>query len=268
MDWDALYAQARLDLGLARGMRLREKPFRVLFHPYAGIRSIIHDRRDHYEVRVSDVLREAPEEVHRGLAKLLVGKIDRRLRSRPDERAAYTAWTRDPANMARHEASRRERGRGKRIEPSKGRVHDLDLLFETINRDYFAGMLPKPTLGWSRRASRRLYGHHDPVHDAIVINRLLDHPRVPESVVADILHHEMLHVKHGVRMDAGGRRVMHPREFKNDERRFAQHVDAKRWLKDLESRRIRLRPVADGPAPGEPRPHRLLGQLSLFRRWF
>jgi hypothetical protein len=265
VDWDALYAQARLELGLARGMRLRPKPFRVLFRPLAGIRGTIYHRGDHYEVRVSDLLREAPAQVHASLAKLLVGKMERRLRATPAERAPYLAWCRDPANLSRHDEARRERGR-KRLDPPRGRVHDLEGLFDRLNADYFDGALPRPRLGWSRRVSRRLYAHHDPVHDAIVVNRLLDHPRVPATVVADILHHEMLHVKHGVASGAGGRRVIHSRAFKEDERRFDGHDEAKRWLKDLEARRIRIRPLREPPASNSPSPATGLARIGSLGR--
>lgn|GEM_PF-615188 len=254
MDWDALYAHARLELGAARGMRLRPKPFRVLFRPFAGIRGTIYHRGDHYEVRVSDLLRDAPADVHTALAKLLVGKMERRLRASNTEKAPYLAWCRDPANLSRHEETRRQRGR-KRLAPAQGRAHDLERLFDRINADYFAGALARPRLGWSLATSRSLYGHHDPVHDAIVLNRMLDHPRVPENVVADILHHEMLHIKHGVTHGASGRRVLHSRAFRVDERRFAGHDEAKRWLRDLEARRIRLRPFQPpAPASSSPQP--------------
>lgn len=254
MEADALFAEARRAMGEARGLRLREKPFHVGFHPYAGLRSIIHDRGDHYEVRASDLLQDAPDDVLRGLARLLIGKIDRRLRSTPSERAAYLAWSRDEATLARHQGLRRERGRGKRIDPARGQVHDLDALFDRLNATCFGGRVAKPTLGWSRAVNRHLYGHHDPDHDAIVLNRLLDHPRVPEAVVADILHHEMLHVVHGVQRGAGGRRVLHSRAFRLDEKRFDLHGEAKAWLRALEARRIRLRalPRRAGTAPSRP----------------
>jgi hypothetical protein len=266
-DWDALYAQARLELGAARRMRLRPKPFRVVFRPFAGIRATIFHRGGHYEVRASDLLREAPSHVHVALAQVLVGKMERKLRTTAAERAPYLAWCRDPANLARHDEARRERGR-KHLDPPRGRVHDLDPLFDRINAEYFGGQLARPRLGWSRGVSRRLYGHHDPVHDAIVLNRLLDHPRVPEAVVADILHHEMLHVKHGVRYGDGGRRVLHSRAFRQDERRFAGHEEAKRWLKDLEARRIRLRAVPREAEASPPTIRPVASGLSTLDRFF
>jgi hypothetical protein len=70
--------------------------------------------------------------------------------------------------------------------------------------------------------------------------------------VEDILHHEMLHIRHGVRFGPGGRRVLHPRAFRQDEQRYAHHAAAKRWLNDLETHRIRLR--APKVAPPEPVP--------------
>ena len=258
MDWDATWERVRLEQGAARGHRLRPKPFRVQYRAFAGLRSVIYDRGDHFEARLSELVREAPEAVRLSLARILIGNLDRRLRATPQERQPYDAWSRSPEMLARHDELRGTRGR-KRMLPPEGRVHDLRRIFLRLNAEYFDGRLSEPRLGWSRSVSRSLYGHHDAAHDAIVLNRKLDHPRVPEAVVADILHHEMLHIVHGVRLLPTGRRVMHPRAFKQDERRFAHHAEAQRFLRDLETRRIRLRPVDPSPPAAAPPPRGLWG---------
>lgn len=252
----ALYGEVRRALGERLGMRLRPRRFDVRFRPYAGVRATIFDRRGHYEVRMGEILRDAPAEVHESLAKILLAKIDRRLRILPPDRAPYGAWMRSPAVAERHDALRRARGR-KRLGPARGTVYDLEVLYDRINRDWFGDSLPRVRLGWSLRPSRHLYGHHDPAHGAIVINRLLDHPRVPQAVVASILLHEMLHVKFGVRYAAGGRRVLHPPELRAEERGHPDYPAARRFLRDLEARRIRLRAAPAGsaaPRGGHPAP--------------
>lgn len=244
---EALYGRVRLQTGTERGFRLREKPFKVAVRPFAGVRGVILDEGDHFMVRISDLVVDAPPEVHESLARLLIGKIDRRLASSRSEQRAWRLWARSPEVSARHDAARAARGR-KRMAHGAGRVHDLDMLFERLNHEYFGGGLKRPRLGWTLQASRSLYGHHDPAHDAIVINRRLDHPRVPEEVVASILHHEMLHLVHGVRVGAGGRRIVHPKSFRRDEAAYRHHAEAKRFLADVERGRIRLR-AADPEAP-------------------
>lgn len=238
---ETLYAETRHALGRIGGLQLREKSFQVSYRPYAGLRNVIFDRRGSYEVRLSELLRQAPTEVHESLAKILLGKIDRRLRVSLADRRPYLEWARAPQTNVQHEALRRARGY-KRMLPPRGHVHDLEALYERLNQLYFEGTLPQVRLGWSVQGSRRLYGHQDPTHQAIVLNQRLDHPRVPELVVASVLHHEMLHLQHGVAYGPGGRRVLHSRAFKRDERTFAQHLEARSFFRDLESGRIRLRP--------------------------
>lgn len=261
---EALYAEVHRELRQRCFLRPRTRTFQVHYHPYAGLRSTIFDRRTHYEVRLGELLRGAPDAVHRGLAFLLIGKIDRRLRPRPEDLAPYRAWSRDPTNVGRHEALRRARGR-KPLASPRGQVHDLEVLFHQLNRDYFGETLRPVRLGWSPRTSRRLYGHYDAAHDAIVLNRLLDHPRVPTYVVASVLHHEMLHVKYAIEYRDDGRRVVHPRALRQEERRFVEYAAAKRFLDDLAARRIRLRPLpslATTP-PTRPPPNPTPRQLRL-----
>ncbi len=234
-----LFEDARNTLTLRGARRLPVRPFRVTFRPYAGLHSVLYDRGDHYEARISDLLREAPTEVHRALATLLLGKLDRRTRVTKEDVAAYREWALSPEVSREHERSRSTRGR-KSCLPPCGRIHDLGTLFEDLNRDYFHGSLARPRLGWSPRVSRRLYGHHDAAHNAIVINRMLDHERVPPFVVADILHHELLHIKHGVKIGDSGRRTIHPPEFKRDEARYHDHALAQAFLRRLERGGIRL----------------------------
>ena len=105
-------------------------------------------------------------------------------------------------------------------------------LFDSLNRRFFGGSLARPTLGWIQRVSRRLLGHYDPAHDAIVISRLLDSPRIPAYVVEYVLYHEMLHVKHPA-VYRSERRCVHTPEFKREEKRFPQYAEANRFLARL-----------------------------------
>jgi predicted metal-dependent hydrolase len=85
---------------------------------------------------------------------------------------------------------------------------------------------------WSRDHSRNALGHYDPAHNAIVVSRVFDRPQVPRYAVEYIVYHEMLHLKHPVRL-RGSRRCVHPPQFQAEEKLFPQLEEAKRFLKTL-----------------------------------
>jgi predicted metal-dependent hydrolase len=88
------------------------------------------------------------------------------------------------------------------------------------------------TLTWSQRETSRIFGHHDGAHETIVISRTLDSQDVPEFVVGFVLYHEMLHVKHPVRV-VNGRRSIHSAAFRADEKLFPQYQLAQEYLEHL-----------------------------------
>ncbi len=126
---------------------------------------------------------------------------------------------------------RRVRGR-KHLASPKGDTYDLGEIFNELNRRYFQSVLPQPVLSWSRAASRTMLGHFDPAHNSIIISRIFDSPRVPQCALEYLLYHEMLHVKYPVEY-CGGRRSVHSRTFREDEKRFEQYEEARRLLKKL-----------------------------------
>ncbi len=70
---------------------------------------------------------------------------------------------------------RQMRGR-KRLQSAKGRVYDLEAVFEDLNTRFFHGFVGRPQLTWSSNHSRNSLGHYDPAHNAIVSSRIFDHP--------------------------------------------------------------------------------------------
>ena len=85
---------------------------------------------------------------------------------------------------------------------------------------------------WSRDHARNRLGHYDPAHNAIVVSRVFDHPRVPCYAVEYIVYHEMLHLKHPVKL-RGSRRCVHSTEFQAEEKLFPHLDQAKAFLKRL-----------------------------------
>ena len=65
-----------------------------------------------------------------------------------------------------------------------------------------------------------------------MISRAFDRARVPRYAVEYILFHEMLHLKHPVKL-RGSRRCVHSTEFQNEEKLFPQLEEAKKFLKTL-----------------------------------
>ncbi len=202
---------------------------RVEFYPYTGLNSTIRvSRGGTLLLRVSDLLQDAPEEVLLGLCHILVARLFRRrvpaLRSEP-----YRRWVRRPELRERARRARELRGR-KRLLPPQGETHDLRRLFDRLNEQYFGGELQVRALGWSLQGSRRRLGHWDPAHQAIVLDRRLDLPAVPEYVVAYVLYHEMLHAHLGEEETGGLFFVHHPR-FRAAERRYPDYRRARQFIR-------------------------------------
>lgn len=236
---EAVYREAFTSLRHRALLPGGRKDFRVGFYPYAGLKSTIYQRPDHYEVRLGDLLEKAPLTVHYSLACILLSKLDRRFRLTRAERVAYEQWSRSKPVTELHEAARRERGT-KPIDSPKGDTHHLTLLFHRLNRDYFNSLLPRIRIGYSRDRSRSLWGHHDNAHATIVINRMLDSPRVPEHAIEMIVYHEMLHHVVPIEHGPSGRRIVHSRRFREAERLYRHYEEAQRFFRDVASHKVRL----------------------------
>ena len=202
----------------------------VEFFPFTSIKNTIRMRQGKLLVRLSDLLEGAPEPVLRAIAHILLAKMYRK----PVEREPATRYRR---YVSSHDISRKAhlvrqvRGR-KRLHSAKGRTYDLEAVFEDLNRRFFHGLLARPQMTWSRDHARNHLGHYDPAHNAIVVSRIFDHPRVPRYAVDYIVYHEMLHLKHPVKL-RGSRRCVHSAEFQAEEKLFPRLEEVKRFLKHM-----------------------------------
>jgi Protein of unknown function DUF45 len=208
----------------------RPPRFRVEFYPYSSLVLTIRRREEFVLVRFSDLLRRAPLPVLQGAAALLLARVYRRRAPAPLVEPyleyARSGRTRSRMNRMRHKRVRLRHSAG------RGLHFDLEKMFEELNGKYFAGQLQRPHIGWSARSWRRQFGCYDPGPNQILLNRRLDHPRVPRCVVDYVLYHEMLHVKHPTRR-SGCTLVSHSREFREEEKRFPQFERARRILDRL-----------------------------------
>jgi hypothetical protein len=140
----------------------------------------------------------------------------------------------------------------------RGRVRDLDALFERLDARFFRGSLPRPRLHWAPTLSVRCFGFFVASRDLVCLNPALDDAAVPEEVAEFVLYHELLHKKHGT-THAGGRRHAHTPEFRAEERLHPAWARARAWLAGAAAsahapaRAAALPPPAPaGPGPGDP----------------
>ena len=204
--------------------------FAIQFFPFANVNNTIRLREGRLLVRLSDVLEGAPESVLRSIAHILLAKMYRK----PIDRGYSTRYRRYISShdiTSKAHLLRQMRGR-KRIDTPRGRVYDLEQIFDELNLRYFFGLLARPHLTWSQNHARNSLGHYDPAHNAIVVSRVFDHPRVPRYAVEYIVYHEMLHLKHPVKL-RGSRRCVHSVEFQTEEKLFPHLEQAKLFLKRL-----------------------------------
>lgn len=202
----------------------------ALFYPYAGLRHTIRIRSGKVYVRISDICRDAPPEILRAVAWILVSRLLGKKAPTIHEKV-YREYSLTSEVMRASDLVRRGRGR-KMVSSSRGEVYDLDRMFAKLNRRYFEGEISKPTLTWSQRRTRSILGHHDHIYDHITISKTLDSMDVPEWFVEYILYHEMLHIKHPAKL-INGRRYYHTSSFRMDERKFAHYDESQRWLEKL-----------------------------------
>lgn len=205
----------------------------ISYYPYVDTNHTIRVRRAKIIVRISDTFSDAPPEVHRALAFILVAKLLGK-RVPANVRRVYREHVSSEAFAAVALNRKRSRGKKKLTSPV-GDNFDLAEIFAELNEIYFEGKIETPLLSWSQQPTYRRLGHHDPAHKAIIISRSLDAPRVPAFVVAFVLYHEMLHIKHP-QIYKNGRRYIHTREFRNDEEQFQFFEEAERWIENNASR--------------------------------
>jgi hypothetical protein len=202
----------------------------IKFRRFTSLNTTIRLREGRLVVRLSDLLEHAPETIHRAIAHILLAKLYRKP-IEPVFADRYRRYTQSEAVSKRAERIRQTRGR-KHISSAQGAVYDLDEVFEAVNRRFFFGLLGRPTLTWSAHVAKRMLGHYDAAHNTIVVSRVFDRPGTPRYAIEYLLYHEMLHLKHPVRVRAG-RRCVHSREFQAEERLFPELAEAKAFLKRL-----------------------------------
>jgi len=202
----------------------------VQVRQYASANAQIRLEEGILRVRMADTLAPAPESVHEALAEILLSKLFRRpVPAASNER--YRRYLNRRDVRRRLDLVREIRGR-KLVDPPQGQHFDLVEIFEDLNLRYFFGLMARPSLGWSKQASRTMLGHYDPPHNAIVISRIFDRPVVPRLALEYVMFHEMLHLRYPAEHN-GARRCVHTKAFKEAEKQFERLREAKALLRTL-----------------------------------
>ncbi len=205
-------------------------PFDIRFRRFTSLNTTIRLREGGLHVRLSDLLEQAPESVHRAIAHILIAKIYKKTIA-PTHADRYRRYVSSDVVSRQAEHIRQTRGR-KRILTHQGHYYDLNEVFDTLNLRFFHGLLGRPVLTWSAHHARRMLGHYDAAHNTIVVSRVFDRPDTPRAAIEYLVYHEMLHLKHPVRVKAG-RRCVHSRGFQAEERLFPHLEEAKAYLRRL-----------------------------------
>jgi predicted metal-dependent hydrolase len=206
-------------------------PIEVRLRRFTSLNTTIRLREGSIHVSLSDLLEGAPESVVRAIAHILLAKLYKR----PIDAAQNLRYKRFASSAAvtrQTELIRHTRG-SKRFTGPEGRFYHLEEVFDSLNTRFFNGLLGRPELTWSEHHSKRALGHYDAAHNTIVVSRVFDRPSSPRYAIEYLLYHEMLHLKHPVRM-RGLRRCVHSREFKAEEALFPQLTQALAFIKRLQ----------------------------------
>ena len=115
---------------------------------------------------------------------------------------------------------------------SKGLFHDLQDIYEELNKRYFQNQLQQPRLVWSAKNAFRRLGSYDAESGTITISRRLDQADVERLLVAYVLYHEMLHQHLGIRV-VNGRRHAHTSHFKAAEKKYRHLEQAQVLIRKL-----------------------------------
>lgn len=203
---------------------------KIEFFAFANVNNTIRLRDGRLLVRLSDLLEGAPDTILKAIAHILLAKIYRHPIDR-GHAARYRKYLGSHEIVRKAHLVRQMRGR-KLLRSPRGHFYDLDTIFEDLNTRFFHGLMARPRMSWSQTKTRRILGHYDPAHNAIIISRIFDHPAMPRYVLEYVVYHEMLHLKHPVKL-RGSRRCVHSPEFQADEKLFPKAPDADAFLKRL-----------------------------------
>jgi predicted metal-dependent hydrolase len=205
---------AYLPPGKVLNLRLTENRYTIIS---------VQRGRGCYHVRVHRMFAGSKPRLLRALARYVVHN---------DQRAS--ALLSEFIEQNQHQIRRQPRRARRVVLRTQGRVHDLQAVYDRLNRSYFDGKLDlRIAWGSARRrpAQRSIKIGTYQVEDRLIrVHPVLDQESVPRYFLEWIVFHEMLHGKHTIRR-VGGRRCFHPPEFAREEKQFPDYWRARLWEK-------------------------------------
>jgi hypothetical protein len=205
-------------------------PMVLRFRRYTSLNTRIRLREGQILISLSDLLEGAPLPIIHAIAHILLAKLYKK-EINPTHELRYKRFVYSATVTRQTESIRSARGSKRGFGP-EGRYYHLDEVFDTLNTRFFGGLLGRPELTWSESVAKRSLGHYDAALNTIVVSRIFDRPSSPRYAIEYLLYHEMLHLKHPVKLQ-GMRRCVHSREFKAEEKLFPQLAEALAFLKRL-----------------------------------
>jgi len=188
--------------------------------------SLKHAAEGRIVVRAHRMFLDAPAGVHEALAGWILGR-------RGARRTIREFIRRQPAS-SQPELPLFTRPRRVFLRV-RGKTFDLEELRDVVNRRYFDGKLTC-RITWGRRLRYRArrhftFGTYSHTQNVVRIHPRLDSADVPRYFVEFIVYHEMLHAARGQEGERNGRRIVHSKEFREDERKFERYREAIEWEK-------------------------------------
>ena len=202
----------------------------VRFRRFVSLNTTIRLREGKLHVSLSDLLEGAQESVLHAIAHILLAKLYRKPIDKTHN-LRYKRFQYSEAVARQTEQIRSTRGAKRWLGP-EGRYYNLDEVFDALNERFFHNLLGRPNLTWSEHYARRQLGHYDAAHNTIVVSKVFDRPSSPRYAIEYLLYHEMLHLKHPVKV-RGTRRCVHGAAFRAEEKLFPQLAEATAFLKRL-----------------------------------
>jgi predicted metal-dependent hydrolase len=202
----------------------KRRKIEAVFHPYRSLRHTIEWTPWRIRIKVSHHLETAPLIIIQSLAIILLSKVYS-LKVAKDVHNTYRSFA---SQIEDKLPKRKTYGLGGYS--SRGKVYNLNQIFDELNEEYFEPLLTRPVLGWSKNKSFTRLGFYDATRNLIVISRIFDDSRVPEKLVRYLIYHEMLHIYFPT-IEKGNRRIIHSKEFKQTERQFPQYEVIQKWIK-------------------------------------
>lgn len=189
--------------------------------------------RTHPVLHLPEALRNAPPEIWEALGDWVVAQ----LRPSPGSRVRGKIAARIVFDWMGDTTDRLPQG------SSKGRHHDLQTIFDHVNRTCFDGRI-QAVVRWSPRpgslSTHRVVHAPDGDIHLITIGLVYDHPSVPRFALEGVVRHEMLHIVHPPRRNALLKRHVHHKGFRSAEAAFPDYQAWKAWEIQEMPRLIRL----------------------------